>query len=67
MAGLALTASMTVARLTDAYPWPAGEPTTPFPIRRQWWLDLIEGVFRWQMAALVALGLLAAAALARRW
>lgn len=66
-AGAALTASMVVARATDPYPWPDGEPVTPFPVRRQWWLDLIEGTFRWQMGALVALGLVTAAAVAVRW
>ncbi len=66
-AGVVTTASMVVVRITDPYPWPAGEPSTPFPIRNQTWTDLIEGAFRWQMGALTALGLLAAAGVAVRW
>ena len=41
-----MTASMVVVRVTDPYPWPHGEPSAPFPIRSQAWVDLIESAFR---------------------
>ena len=67
VAGVLMTTSMVVARVTDPYPWPDGEPSAPFPIRSQAWADFLMDVFRWQMGALTALGLLAALGVAVRW
>ncbi|HET9559702.1 MAG TPA: sensor histidine kinase, partial [Actinomycetota bacterium] len=66
-AGVGMTASLVLVRVTDPYPWPLGEPSVPFPLRSQAWVDVIESAFRWQMGALTALGLLAALGVAIRW
>ena len=66
-AGVALTASFLLLRLTDPWPWPDGPTATPFPIRSTWWVDLAVRLEPWLMGGVVVLGSLGAADVVRRW
>jgi signal transduction histidine kinase len=66
-AGIVVIASLVVAPLTDPWPWPDGDPTAPFAVRSEWWAQLVYTSYPRQMTAVVLLGLLATADVARRW
>ncbi len=59
--------ALTLARLTDPFPWPDGAPYAPLPVRSEWWADLIDRTGMWQFALVCALAAVATADLVRRW
>lgn len=65
--GSVAIACLTLMRLTDPFPWPDGPTSTPFPIRSQWWLDVIDRSVTWQFALVCVLAAIATADLVRRW
>jgi signal transduction histidine kinase len=65
--GAIVTVSMVVFRWTDPFPWPDGESMMPLAIEDEEWLERIPEIDRAFMAAVVVLGLIAAAAVAWRW
>jgi signal transduction histidine kinase len=66
-AGGAVVGWTLLARLTDPFPWPDGPSYAPFAVHSEWWSGLVDGWWRWQAAAIVVVGLLAAADVGRRW
>jgi signal transduction histidine kinase len=65
--GAAVSVGHMLVRWTDPYPWPEGSSVMPFAIRDTGWLDRIEQIDRGFNAAIVVVGLAAAADVARRW
>lgn len=66
-AGALTIASITLARVTDPFPWPDGPTMAPFAIRSQWWAGVIEDAFPYQVGAVCVLGFVAAIDVTRRW
>jgi signal transduction histidine kinase len=60
-------AGLTLMRLTDPYPWPDGEPASPFGVENTSWLDFIERTVQAQFAVVCVLATIAIADLLRRW
>jgi signal transduction histidine kinase len=66
-AGWAVILAILVARITDPYPWPDGDPVMPLPIRSAGWSRFAEDALPWLFGGVVALGLWAAADVTWRW
>jgi signal transduction histidine kinase len=66
-AGWAVVIAILVARVTDPFPWPEGEPFMPLPIRSVGWSRFVEDAIPWLFGAIVILGIWAAADVTWRW
>src|SRR3546814_10591029 len=64
--GVALIGWTLLTRLTDPFADPSGDPFSPLAPRSESWADFVIRSATWQNAALVALGLVAAADVLRR-
>lgn len=65
-AGTLLCAVVTLVRLTNPAPWPAGDPYMPLAIRDEWWARFSDDVIPWLFAAVVLLGAIASIDVGRR-
>lgn len=65
--GVALTVALVVLRVTDPWPWPDGDSFMPLAIRHRDWVTVVEEAVPWAYLATAISGLLAAAAVTRRW
>lgn len=55
-AGWALIVAILVARITDPFPWPDGDPFMPLPIRSVGWSRFVEDAIPWLFGGIVLLG-----------
>ena len=58
---------MVIFRWTNPFPWPDGDPIMPLAIKSEDWIARFDDIDRAFMGAIVVLGLIAAADVARRW
>jgi signal transduction histidine kinase len=66
-AGWLTIAAIVIARVTDPYPWPDGEPFMPLPIHSIGWMHLVEDAIPWLFVGIVVVGLAASADVTWRW
>lgn len=65
--GIVVTVGMVATRWTDPFPWPDEPSVMPFALHDEGWVTTLERIDRGFMAAIVIVGLAAAADLTRRW
>ena len=65
--GVAVTALLVFEQLTDPWPYPEGDPFSPFAIRSEAWGRFVVDSYPVLMTSVIVLGLLAAADTFRRW